>query len=271
MKKITKPQAKEELNLLVEKKSVFRFFLLVGFLLILANSILFKPISIFVNADYLLKQGILPYLLELIVLICDVLFYTAAFSTLAYSLCFFQTARYVSLCYVLLYAMGKLLDVAATWIINKYIYPILWFETGIYFLISLAFLGIFYIIISIRMKRYHTVQKELIKAKAVLGQKSHPAPDKLYPFERLLCTKNPLQWCALIISILLSVPFMVPKLIEIFLALPVMSELFKAVALFLAYALLAVISYLASLLLFSYFFKVKERTRTDLDSVLQDT
>ena len=90
MKKNAKPQAKEELNLLVEKKSVFRFFLWLGFLLILVNSILLKPISIFVNADYLLKQGVLPYLLELLVLICDVLFYTMAFSTLAYSICFFQ-------------------------------------------------------------------------------------------------------------------------------------------------------------------------------------
>lgn len=251
------------LNLLIEKKSQTRFFLIFGLLLICVNSLLLKPLSIFFNNDVLFYDGFLPYLMELLILICDILFYTATFTAISYALCFFGRGRHLAIGYLGLYALGALLDIGMTVIIRKSIPLLLFFEIGLYFLLSLVFLVIFYWVIAWRIKTYKKRQKELAKAKAILSKKTKQNKSSeelvLYPFAQFFSLHNPLQWCAFVVSILLALPFLIPNFIQIFEFIPKLPEVLKAIALFLAYALLPVISYFASLLLFAHFFKVKER------------
>ena len=255
----------------IEKRALFRFVLLLEIILLLLTSCVLKPLYISINSDVLLRDGALPYILELVILLFNILFFTFPLASSAYALIRFNACRPFLWCFLALSFAGKIVDLIATLAFNKTLQAERFWEVGSNFLLEALLFFVILLILSRMIKTFEQKKKALLRLKSL--SKSNEAPafteSPLYPFQKLYAKDNLLQRCALAIGIILPCSMLVFNLLNdiTYMILYGVSEFFKILLdMLLYYALdllmaipVALISYLASLLLFAHCFKKKEQ------------
>ena len=268
-KRKTKKEA-DSLLLQIEKRRILRFFWVIGLITVAVLTFLIKPIYTYSINDVLWKNGALPYILEIVILLCDVFFYTFSFTSFVYSLCMFRSPADFVICFFSLSVIGRLGDLIITWAIHQSVFADPLIDISILFALDAVMIGLLFLCVSQKILRHRKQKMEMIKA-ASIAKKDLPqeAKEELYPFVKKFSRHNLLQYSAMISAVMISGTHILTRMIgDIGYGAPQSAaEIWVMIAYYGTDLLLLPISYLLALLLLEHFFQIKGRIARSKDSL----
>ena len=160
------------------------------------------------NSDIILYTSILPEILTVLIDLCEVAVYAVSFSIILFALFLRMPSVGLVWLYVSASFFRRICDLAVALILNHSLNMGDVFLNGLYFLFDVLLVWGLFWIAHVRAQRYYKRLVLKSKASALFGsQESAPALpeiEALYPFKKIYSKENPLQGCALTVSIILS-------------------------------------------------------------------
>jgi hypothetical protein len=197
------------------------------------------------------------YVLEIGILLLDLALYAVAFSFFVWAIhqYGFRTSFPFFISYAVLTAARRILALLLELIFAGAVGADDFVSIGIYFVFDLLTVAVVLTVIAYEFQKYNSYLIEWKKVQRDLG--NHQDAPILCPFEKLFSRANPLQVCALKVSILLSAVKIVSRIIfDVFYGAPTsISDLLIMIIYYLSDILIGVLVYAAMLWIFGLLYK----------------
>lgn len=224
------------------------------------------------NSDIILYTSILPDVLLVLMDLTEILVLAIAFSVILFALFMRTPSLGLTLLYCGAALFRRICELAVALILNHVIDTNDIFLNGLYLVFDILLVWAVWLIGRICSKEYHKKLALRIKASALFDDNhSEPIsanPNELYPFQKIYSKENPLQRCALAVSILLSAIKVIDRIIfDIGYGAP--EDFSEILVMFIYYSsdlLLGVIFYILSVFVYHRLF----RKHHELTSVSND-